>query len=68
MAPPPPNTGVYTEEEILSLLDLQEGDNLFGFSTAEKEQVLLQSLPYLDEVEVHAQLPGYRRGAGAAGD
>ena len=54
----PANTGVYTEEEILSLLDLQEGDNLFGFSTAEKEQVLLQSLPYLDEVEVHAQLPG----------
>lgn len=54
----PADTGVYTEEEILSLLDLQEGDNLFGFSTADKARTLLQSLPYLDEVQVHAQLPG----------
>lgn len=54
----PANTGIYSEDQIISLLGIAEGDNLFGFSTKEKSQILLNSLPYLDVAEVGTQMPG----------
>lgn len=53
----PANTGIYTEEQIIDLLGIAEGDSLFGFSTQEKSQLLLNSLPYLDVAEVDTQMP-----------
>lgn len=54
----PANTGIYSEDQIISLLGISVGDNLFGFSTKEKSQILLNSLPYLDVAEVGTQMPG----------
>lgn len=54
----PANTGIYTEQQIIDLLGVQTGDNLFGFSTKAKSQELQTQLPYLDVVEVDIQLPG----------
>lgn len=54
----PANTGIYSEDQIIDLLGIAEGDNLFGFSTKEKSQILLNSLPYLDVAEVGTQMPG----------
>lgn len=53
----PANTGIYTEDQIIDLLGIAEGDSLFGFSTQEKSQLLLNSLPYLDVAEVDTQMP-----------
>lgn len=54
----PANTGIYSEDQIIDLLGVAVGDNLFGFSTKEKSQILLNSLPYLDVAEVGTQMPG----------
>ena len=54
----PANTGIYSEDQIIDLLGIAEGDNLFGFSAKEKSQILLNSLPYLDVAEVGTQMPG----------
>ena len=54
----PANTGIYTEEQIIDLLGISVGDNLFGFSAREKSQILLNSLPYLDVADVGTQMPG----------
>ena len=54
----PANTGIYTEEQILELLGVQVGDNLFGFSTRQKSEELQAQLPYLDVVQVDIQMPG----------
>lgn len=53
----PANTGIYSEQEILNLLGVQVGDNLFSFSTAEKSAQLAQALPYLEQVQVKVQIP-----------
>lgn len=53
----PANTGIYTEEQIIDLLDIQVGDNIFSFFAGEKSRQLQQQLPYLDVVEVARQLP-----------
>lgn len=54
----PADTGVYSEEQIIGLLGIAVGDNLFGFSAKEKSQILLNGLPYLDVAEVGTQMPG----------
>ena len=54
----PANTGIYTEQQIIDALGIQVGENLFGFSTAEKTQALTLALPYLETVEVGIQMPG----------
>ncbi len=54
----PANTGVYTEEQIIELLGISEGDSLFSFSPKEKSQFLLGNLPYLDVADVGIQMPG----------
>lgn len=53
----PADTGIYTEEELLTALGVEANSNLFGFSTAEKTQQLAQQFPYLEQVEVDIQLP-----------
>lgn len=52
------DTGTYSAEEIVAALNLEQGTNLFGFSTKEKADELSQKLPYLDRVQVDIQLPG----------
>lgn len=54
----PADTGPYTEQQILDLLGVQAGDQLFSFSTAEKAEILQTGLPYLDEVSVVTSMPG----------
>lgn len=54
----PANTGIYTEAQLVELLGVPEGENLFGFSTREKQQMLAQALPYLEDVSVELSLPG----------
>lgn len=54
----PADTGIYTEDEIVAALSIEQGTNLFGFSTTEKTQQLQSQFPYLDNVQVDVQLPG----------
>ena len=54
----PADTGIYTEDEIIAALGIEQNSNLFGFSTAEKTQRLQAQFPYLEEVRVDVQLPG----------
>lgn len=54
----PADTGIYTEEEIIAALGVEQNSNLFGFSTADKTQFLQAQFPYLEEVRVDVQLPG----------
>ena len=53
----PTDTGIYTEDEIISALNIEKNSNLFGFSTAEKTKELQAQFPYLDKVEVAVQMP-----------
>lgn len=54
----PADTGIYTEDEIIAALGIEQGTNLFGFSTTEKTMQLQTQFPYLDNVQVDVQLPG----------
>lgn len=54
----PADLGPYTEQQLLDVLAIQEGDNLFGFSTAAKSKALGTALPYLDAATVEISLPG----------
>lgn len=54
----PADTGIYTEDEIVSALGIEMNTSLFGFSTAQKTADLQAKFPYLDEVQVDIQLPG----------
>ena len=54
----PADTGIYTEEEIITALGIAQNSNLFGFSTVEKTAQLQKMFPYLDDVQVDIQLPG----------
>lgn len=54
----PANTGIYTEDEIIAALGIEQNSNLFGFSTTGKAQQLQTQFPYLEEVRVDVQLPG----------
>lgn len=54
----PANTGIYTEEQVLSALRISVGDNMFQFSATEKQEALEVALPYLDDVQIRRSLPG----------
>lgn len=54
----PADTGIYTEDEIIAALGIEQGSSLFGFSTTEKTMQLQSQFPYLDNVQVDVQLPG----------
>ena len=53
----PADTGIYTEDEIVTALNIEKNSNLFAFSTAEKTKELQAQFPYLDKVEVTVQMP-----------
>lgn len=53
----PASTGIYTEDAILGALGVPVGENMFRFSTTEKEKSLVVSLPYLERVEIRRRLP-----------
>ncbi len=53
----PADTGIYTEDEIISALNIEKNSNLFGFSTEEKTKELQVQFPYLDKVQVNVQMP-----------
>ncbi len=53
----PADTGIYTEDEIISALNIEKNSNLFGFSTEEKTKELQAQFPYLDKVQVNVQMP-----------
>ena len=65
-APPPANTGIYTEQQLIDATGIQVGDNLYGFSTKEKSDQLLAQMPYLDVAVVTRQAPRHRDHPGAA--
>lgn len=54
----PADTGIYTEDDIIAALGIEQGTSLFGFSTTEKTMQLQSQFPYLDNVQVDIQLPG----------
>lgn len=54
----PADTGVYTEQQIIDQLGIQTGENLFGFSAAQKTRELSAAMPYLETAEVCISLPG----------
>lgn len=54
----PADTGIYTEDEIIAALGIEQNSSLFGFSTTEKTMQLQAQFPYLDNVQVDIQLPG----------
>lgn len=54
----PADTGIYTEDEIIAALGIEQGSSLFGFSTTDKTIQLQAKFPYLDNVQVDIQLPG----------
>lgn len=47
----------YTQEEVLSLLDIEEGDNLLRINTGEAEDTLLRELTKADSVSVSRAFP-----------
>lgn len=53
----PPNTGIYSQEEIAQATGLTPGEALFGVDADGMAQKLLVELPYLETVEVKFSLP-----------
>ncbi len=47
----------YSQEEILSFLDIKEGDNLLRINTGEAEDTLLRELTKADQVKVSRAFP-----------
>lgn len=52
---------IYTEEEILSYLEIREGDNLLRIDTGQAEEALLQGLTKADSVNVSRSFPNALR-------
>lgn len=48
---------IYTDEQILSYLTVQTGDNLFSFRAEELANTLRKGLPFAGNIEVKRQLP-----------
>lgn len=53
----PPDTGIYSQEEIALATGLTPGEALFAVDGNKLEEKLLVELPYLEEVEVKYSLP-----------
>ncbi len=54
----PADTGIYSEDAILSALGISTGENLFDFSLKEKEKEMALALPYLESIQLRRSLPG----------
>lgn len=53
----PPNTGIYSQEDIALATEITPGQALFAVDGNKLEDKLLVALPYLEEVEVKYSLP-----------
>ena len=47
----------YSDEEILEVLDIETGSNLYSFSLGDKARRLEKSLPYIYETVIERELP-----------
>ena len=47
----------YRKEDILSVCNIQDGDNLVLLSTAEREKELEYRFPYIEKVEIKKRIP-----------
>ncbi len=54
----PADTGIYSEEAILSALGIPLEENMYQFSLKEKEREMALELPYLETIQVRRSLPG----------
>ena len=54
----PADTGIYSEDAILSALGIPLEENMYEFSLKEKERQMALELPYLETIEVRRSLPG----------
>ncbi len=48
---------VYAEQDILNICDYEYGDNLFFLSTADREIMLEERLPYIKEATIRREIP-----------
>ena len=49
--------GSYRQEDILSICNIQDGDNLVLLSTADREKELRYRFPYIENAEIKKKLP-----------
>ena len=49
---------LYTADQILTVCDIEIGDNLFAISKSNIEQKLKKQLPFIEKVELSRDLPG----------
>lgn len=50
--------GPYTEQEILTALGVQAGENIFSFRVKDVEERMALALPLLEKIEVRRRYPG----------
>lgn len=53
----PAQTGIYSEEAILSALELPLDENMFRFSLRDTQQKAEEALPYLEQIVLRRSLP-----------
>ena len=51
-------SAIYTQQEILSVADINTGDNLFAISKKTVLSRLKAKLPYVEKIEFERKLPG----------
>ena len=49
--------GSYRQDDILSVCNIEKGDNLVLLSTAEREEELCYRFPYIEKVEIKKKIP-----------
>ncbi len=47
----------YSAEQIIELVSIEKGDNIFSFKASEIEEDIKQNLPYVNSVEIKRDLP-----------
>ena len=53
----PADTGVYTEDQIVSALGIAKGDNMLSFHSADKVAALNAAFPLLENIALRRRLP-----------
>jgi cell division septal protein FtsQ len=53
----PADTGVYSEDQIISSLNIKKGANLFSFRAGDKVSELNAAFPLLENIEIRRRLP-----------
>ena len=47
----------YSYEEIVALIPIESGDNIYSFSAGEAERAIMRALPYVGSVDISRDLP-----------